>query len=343
MHPSRPQSIDEVDPLAIDKCSAAIPNAFGSNPVQSLESLISEDDDSFLPNNGLLNKLHGETLLKISTAVNKIMEVTQYSRGGQPQFLLTAHSSQSFPLLKRIFGTRPVSPQELIHQIVAKQMQSMKSPIGIGMALQALIGAGVFEWVFQASQTSLLGSARDATTTRLDPTSLVAPLYFQQNEYSSTLEKLLSDACPRLHKQLVLKSKYYFVEHGFDYRTSATTLASHLCEAMKGFLKDNLWNLDPMAYVQFHKALEDVFISALKLKAWTCLDPTAFSFQWPDADSPFDPATMKNDNESLDDPRNGIRLSLFPALTRLHSDTSTATIVDLDPTERCIAGAVVLL
>lgn len=98
-----------------------------------------------------------------------------------------------------------------------------------------------------------------------------------------------------------------------------------------------------MAYVQFHKALEDVFISALKLKAWTCLDPTAFSFQWPDADSPFDPATMKNDNESLDDPRNGIRLSLFPALTRLHSDTSTATIVDLDPTERCIAGAVVLL
>ena len=135
MHPSRPQSIDEVDPLAINKRSAAVPNTFGSNPVQSLESLISEGDDSFLPNNTLLNKRHGETLLKISTAVNRIMEVTQYSRGGQPQFLLTAHSSQSFPLLKRIFGTRPMSPQELIHQIVAKQMQSMESPIGISIAM----------------------------------------------------------------------------------------------------------------------------------------------------------------------------------------------------------------
>lgn len=112
---------------------------------------------------------------------------------------------------------------------------------------------------------------------------------------------------------------------------------------MKGFLKDNLWNLEPMAYVQFHDGLEDVFTSALKLKAWTCLDPTAFSFQWPDADSPFDPATMKADDENIDDSGNGIRLSLFAALTRLHSDTSTATMVDLDPTERCIARAVVLL
>lgn len=193
MHPSRPQSIDEVDPLAINKLSAAVPNTFGSNPIQSLESLISEGGDSFLPNNTLLNKLHGETLLKISTAVNRIMEVTQYSRGGQPQFLLTAHSSQSFALLKRIFGTRPMSPQELIHQIVAKQMQSMESPIGISIAMQAFIGAAVFEWVFQASQFSSPGAAWDTTPTRLDPTSLVAPLYFQKNEYSSTLEKLLSD------------------------------------------------------------------------------------------------------------------------------------------------------
>lgn len=145
IHPSRPQSIDEVDPLAVDNRSAAVPNAFGSRPVQSLESLISEDHDSFLPNNGMLSKLHDETLFKISAVVNKITGATQYSRGGQPQILLTAHSSQSFSLLKRVFGTRPVSPQELIHQIVAKQMQSMESPIGIGIALQALIGAAIFE------------------------------------------------------------------------------------------------------------------------------------------------------------------------------------------------------
>lgn len=133
------------------------------------------------------------------------------------------------------------------------------------------------------------------------------------------------------------------MENSFDYETPATTLASHFYEAMKGFFKDNLWNLDPMAYVQFHDGLEDVFTSALKLKAWTCLDPTAFKFYWPDTDSPFDSATIKADNESLDDSGNGIRLSLFPALTRLHSDASTTTMVDLDPTERCIARAVVLL
>ena len=133
------------------------------------------------------------------------------------------------------------------------------------------------------------------------------------------------------------------MENGFDYETPATTLASHFYAAMKSFFKDNLWNLDPMVYVQFHDGLEDIFTSALKLKAWTCLDPTAFSFQWPDADSPFDPATMKDDNENIDDSGNGIRLSLFAAWTRLHSDANTTTIVDLDPTERCIARAVVLL
>ena len=121
------------------------------------------------------------------------MGVTQYSRGGQPQFLLTAHSPQSFPLLKRVFGTRPMSPQELIHQIVAKQMQSIESPIGIATALQALIGAAVFEWVFQASQLSSPGSAQDTAPTGIDPTGLVAPLFFQKHEYCSTLGKLLSD------------------------------------------------------------------------------------------------------------------------------------------------------
>ena len=193
IHPSRPQSIDEGDPLTVDNRSAAVPNTFGSNPIQSLESLISEDHDSFLPNNGLLDKLHEETLLKISAVVSKIIGVTQYSRGGQPQFLLTAHSSQSFLLLKRICGTRPMSPQELVHQIVAKQMQSMESPIGIATALQALIGAAVFEWVFQASQSSSPGSAQDTAQTGIDPTGLVAPLFFQKHEYCSTLEKLLSD------------------------------------------------------------------------------------------------------------------------------------------------------
>ena len=150
-------------------------------------------------------------------------------------------------------------------------------------------------------------------------------------------------ACPRLHKQLVLKSKYHFVGNGFDYKTPATTLASHFCEAIEGFLRDNLWNLDPMVYVQFYNGLEDVFTSALKMKAWTCLDPSAFSFQWPDADSPFNSATMKAGDENIDDSGNGIRLSLFAALTRLHSDASPATMVHLDPTERCIARAVVLL
>lgn len=51
---------------------------------------------------------------------------------------------------------------------------------------------------------------------------------------------------------------------------------------------------------------------------------------------------MKADNGGLNDSGNRIRLTLFAALTRLHSDASTATIVDLDPTETCIARAVVL-
>lgn len=201
IHLSRLQSTDEIDPLAIDHRSldatqAAAPKTFGTHRVESLDALMPEDHRLFLPNDEMLDKFHNETVFKISAVVNKIMGATQNSRGGQPRFLLTVHSSQSFPLLECMFGTRPMSPEGLIHQIVAKQMQSMKSPIGVGTALRALIGAAVFEWVFQASQSSspvVPASAQDAALNGIEHTSVVAPLYFQKREYSSTLEKLLSD------------------------------------------------------------------------------------------------------------------------------------------------------
>ena len=128
------------------------------------------------------------------------------------------------------------------------------------------------------------------------------------------------------------------MEQGFDYETHATTLASRSCEVSKGFLTENLQSLDPVDYMQFHNSLKDVFISALKLKAQTCLEPGSFSFRWPRAEVCFDSGTMEVDRGAHggDHVSDMICLTLFPALVR-------AATVEFDSTRTLVIGAVVLL
>lgn len=93
-----------------------------------------------------------------------------------------------------------------------------------------------------------------------------------------------------------------------------------------------------MNYIQFHNGLKDVFISALKLKAQTCLEPGSFGFRWPRAEVCFDSGTMEVDGGTHggDHVSDMIRLTLFPALVR-------AATVGSDSTRTLVSRAVVLL
>ncbi|KAL8908790.1 MAG: hypothetical protein Q9171_005311 [Xanthocarpia ochracea] len=332
-------SIDKIDPFAMDHGPPSTPEAAAPEKLvtyrfESFNTLMSQGRHSFLPKDDMLQELHLGTFCKITAVVDKVIGTANYSRERNPQFVSTARSSGSFPLLERIFGSGKSSPGELVQKIVNNQMQSINLLVDVSTALRALVGAAVFEWVLQPSKSPSSGLSTPSQTAdqnKKHDASFIESFYFQKREYSSTLEQLLSEGCPKLYDQLVLKSKFLTVEQGFDYETQASMLASRSCEVLKGFLTENLWSLDPVNYIQFHNGLKDVFISALKLKAQTCLEPESFSFRWPRAEVCFDSGTMKVDGggHGGDHVSNMICLTLFPALVR-------AATVEYDPTSTLV-------
>ena len=115
----------------------------------------------------------------------------------------------------------------------------------------------------------------------------------------------------------MLKSKNVTVEQGFEYDTNAGKLAFHTCEVLRGVLEDNFWNLDTPTHTQFRTGLEEFFVSALKLKTQTCLDPSSFRFQWPRADEAYDSTTMDVGADGFSKSTHRVRLALFPALLQV--------------------------
>ena len=80
-------------------------------------------------------------------------------------------------------------------------------------------------------------------------------------------------------------------------------------------------------------------MSALKLKAQTCLDPTAFSFRWPRADALYEPSMVVA--KESDDHGDSIRLVLFPALYRRVFNATDKASGQHDWKEKSIGLAVV--
>lgn len=119
-------------------------------------------------------------------------------------------------------------------------------------------------------------------------------------------------------------------------------LASHTCKVLKGFLKDNFWDLNTAAHIQFQEGLEDVFVSALKLKAQTCLDPLGFRFQWPRTDEAFDPVKVDGGADDFSKSTHRIRLVLFPALIRVNQSSHHGPTAEHDRAETSIGRAAVL-
>ncbi|KAL8841305.1 MAG: hypothetical protein Q9176_003398 [Flavoplaca citrina] len=109
-------SITNSQPL--DAAQAATPAVNDIHGLQRLKVLMLEDRASFLPKEEELKQLHGETISNIFAVVDKIMKITLRAGGRHPQFLLTVHCPQSFPLVEHIFGAGKASAEELLKTIV---------------------------------------------------------------------------------------------------------------------------------------------------------------------------------------------------------------------------------
>ncbi|KAL8999860.1 MAG: hypothetical protein Q9169_001401 [Polycauliona sp. 2 TL-2023] len=150
--------------------------------------------------------------------------------------------------------------------------------------------------------------------------------------------------CPEVYKHLVSRSKQLMMDQNFEYRKTAANFASYTHSVLKGFLTDNFWNMDAVAHTQLSEGLESVFISALKLKAQTSLDPTRFRSEWPRRDQVYDPTTTINDN--ADNPGKStdtVRLALFPTLIRIEQGIHDGLTTEQDAAETYIARGRVLL
>ncbi|KAL8656699.1 MAG: hypothetical protein Q9226_002584 [Calogaya cf. arnoldii] len=348
-----PQNIDEIDhpvlsPPSVEAFRAATPAVINMRRLHSLNALLPKGRDSLAPQDEVLRKLHHEAFSKIRTIVVEVIEATHIDRGRQAHFSLAVDSSQSFPLIECLFGTGMTSPEELMLRIYTDRVQSKQYPVSVGVALVALVGAAVFKWVFRPSQSSspaVPAHTKAAVRTEFNrehDSHFLEPLFSELKNCGSIYMRLVSERLPELHDQLILESKCLAIEQGFDSKTHATTLASHTCEVLSAFLKENLPDLDQMARVQFEQGLKEVFILSLQLKAQTCLDPTASGFLWPCAEAPFDSSAMTTYDGFPHRSNTLIRFTIFPALTRVNKDTSPAKVVDPDRKETSIGLAEVI-
>ncbi|KAI4226861.1 MAG: hypothetical protein L6R36_002848 [Xanthoria steineri] len=289
---------------------------------ENIEILLGEDPKSYLPKDGELRDLRNKISLKIGSAVKIWLTA---SNTGQPQFFEAVRNASSFHLLKQIYGIG--NKQELIGKIAR---MSKQHSIDVEVLLRALIGFAVFEWVFEAHHRSLdaVGDERATCETAkevrngLPRTSQIHP-----GDSHSMLLQLLSEISPQLRDQLERKSRYRYVKDDLNVDTHAGELASRMSLALEPFDPNrSLWRIAGAIDTWF-RHLTGVFKAAIRLKLYTCLQPDAFAFHWPQAEEVFDLKWMQSESDELTASANPVYVTLFPALFRMDegmaSDFST--------------------
>ena len=108
----------------------------------------------------MLKKTRNELIDGIALIVGDLIATTRKEFIKYPKFLAffsAVESSTPSSLLSEVFGPELEDPsaEGLKKRIMRVQSRSMHSPFGIHVVLQALIGAAIHQWVFQARFTSL--------------------------------------------------------------------------------------------------------------------------------------------------------------------------------------------
>ncbi|KAL8787652.1 MAG: hypothetical protein Q9213_002083 [Squamulea squamosa] len=299
----------------------------------NIDIMMGEDPNSYLPKDGQLRSLCDQILYKINLAVETWVRATGH---GPPRFVEAVSDAASFHLLKRIYSVG--TEREMLYKITC---MTKRCPIDIEVALRALVGSGVFEWVFEERHRSLNSAGNNSQKHQAVEerrTGYPAMLHLQPSDGHPRLLQQLSAISPQLRTQLERKSMYYYVQEDVNVDNHAGQLAWRMSLALTTFDLDNTgrWSKDDNDTWLRH--LGGVFGTAIRLKLLTCLQPDAFDFRWPQAMGIFDSQWMQDDKENPTDSAWPVYVALFPALLRNNEAMSR----DLSQTELPVFPAVVL-
>ena len=153
----------------------------------NIETLMGEDPKSYLPKDTELRSLREDISSKIDSSVTTWLAT---SNTGRPQFLEAVRNPASFQLLRRIYSTG--NKEEMMFKIAR---MSFEYPIDTGKVLRAMMGAAVFEWVFEGHHRWLTNEEDNKRTRDTTGDGVIGGTVMLPSQLSgshSMLQKLLS-------------------------------------------------------------------------------------------------------------------------------------------------------
>ncbi len=144
---------------------------------------------------------------------------------------------------------------------------------------------------------------------------------------------------PELHEQILRKSNYIFVNEKLDLKIFVAELSDRLNGALRPFLGTNLPSITSAIHTKWRNNVDEIFLSALELKAKVMLGNQQFSFMWPRAGETFDSRMMRRENNGNAEICGKVHVALFPALIQ----NPDVRIGQDGPKERVIFPAFVIL
>lgn len=133
-------------------------------------------------------------------------------------------------------------------------------------------------------------------------------------------------------------STYEYVQTTEELDPHVGELAERLGYVLKAFYPGNTKSWSKEIFDAWWKYRRGIFNAAIRLKYYTCLQPDAFFFRWPQMEEAFDSRWMQGDVENPTDCSSPVCLALFPALFR----GEEALVMDQGQTELPVFPAVVL-
>ncbi|KAL8670509.1 MAG: hypothetical protein Q9168_004961 [Polycauliona sp. 1 TL-2023] len=299
----------------------------------NIETLMGEDPKSYLPKDTELRSLREDISSKIDSSVTTWLAT---SNTGRPQFLEAVRNPASFQLLRRIYSTG--NKEELMFKIAR---MSFQYPIDTGKVLRAMMGAAVFEWVFEGHHRWLTNEEDNKRTRDTTGDGVIGGTVMLPSQLSgshSMFQKLLSKISPELQVQLECKSRYLYVKEDPNVDIHAQELASRMSLVLEPFDLDKSLGRNEAAIDAWFRHLTGAFKAAIRLKLYTSLQPHGLVFRWPHAEEVFDSRWMQGDADNLTECTGPVHLALFPAMFRIDEATSNG----LTHTEPPVFHAVVL-
>ncbi|KAL8764841.1 MAG: hypothetical protein Q9209_007852 [Squamulea sp. 1 TL-2023] len=318
--------------------------------LRRLHSLMQKGHTPLLPDDSRVHGLFYNTKNAIGSAVTILIRTTGYDGGRRAIFWEGILSPDSRSLLERIFG-EVISPGELHRTIANIESEPMGSGIRFSEALQALIGAALFEWVFRirylAEPSAPVGSNAASQKERQES---VRPMLFPfqaRNQHDIVMD-VITKGFPNIFQRLLHERTSRLAEKDFDPQTHAEGLAKRLSRTLRAFIEENLrMTLDERMEKAWVDDLQEVFIPALKLKAQTAPHHDAFSFVWLQAGDEFNPAHMNAFGRDGQNASGGtVKFSLYPELLRRdgrsEADENESTTADVGRSMMSVCEAIVM-